>query len=210
MGFGFRGLIVSYLLKKKRDSRVIFRRPGVHLEQHWYLLPFFTHSGTRGRHLGWAQRQHTRHTRGQDSSWESDSHSAGQEIPRLWWNPKVHEFVHESPPLDRLLSPLNPGRPPQLCFPNKIATRTSSNRCFRFRFPDQISCSFLVSHTRYMTRPSHPEFFHPNNILWRIQIIKLLLTLFSSASCRFIPLHPSWVQILPSAPSSHTQSVFLA
>jgi len=31
------------------------------------------------------------------SSWEVNSQSAGQEIPRLLWNPKLHCRIHKSP-----------------------------------------------------------------------------------------------------------------
>jgi hypothetical protein len=44
----------------------------------------------------------------QTSSWEANSCSSSPEIPRLWWNVKVHCRLHQSLPLNLMPSQMNP------------------------------------------------------------------------------------------------------
>ena len=53
----------------------------------------------------------------QSPSWEVNSFSASQEIPRILWNPNVHYRIQNSPPPDPILRQINPGRVRTVWFP---------------------------------------------------------------------------------------------
>ena len=113
----------------------------------------------------------------QRSPWEANRFSASQEIPRILWNPKFHYRSYKSPLSLPILSQFDPVRTPTSHFLmihlNIILSSTPGSLKWSpfLRFPHQNP---VYPHTCYTPRPSnYSRFYHPNNIGWAVQIIKL-------------------------------------
>ena len=99
------------------------------------------------------------------------------------WNPKVHYRTHKRPPPVPILGQPNPVHIPTShlleIHPNIIhpSTPRSPQWSLSLRFPhQQLIRPPLLTHTRHMPSPSHSSrFYHPHNIGWGVQIIKLLV-----------------------------------
>jgi len=144
----------------------------------------------------------------QNSSWEANSFTASQEIPRILRNPKVLYRIHNSPPPVSILNQHDPVHAritllenPFYYYPPIYAL------VFQVISFSQVSlpkpCMHSSSpHTCCMPRPSHSSRFdHPNSICWGMQTSLLLITQSSPLSCYLIPLKPKY---LPQHPVFET------
>jgi len=139
----------------------------------------------------------------QNPSWESNSHSANQEISTLQWNLKIRYCIHYSPPLVPVLSYMNPVHTLPTYF-SKIHT----NIIFLSTFMSSNWSSLQVSQPKiyiHFSSPpwilhippisSHPSWFdHPQNIWWGLQVMKLLIMQSSSVLCHFFFLRSKYSQ----------------
>jgi len=81
--------------------------------------------------------------------------------------------LHNSPPLDPILSQMNPVHTSPSCCPKNhsniihSSTTTSSEWSLPFRFSDQnLLCLYHLYHLCYMPRPSYPPWVDHPNYIW--------------------------------------------
>jgi len=147
-------------------------------------------------------------------SWKDNQLSASQEIPRILWNPKVHYRIHKCSPPVPLLTQNDPVHAPHPTSWRSILILSSHLRLglpsglFPSVFPTKTVHASSLHHTCYMPRRSHSSRFdHPNNIWWRVQIIKLLIMYFSPLPWYLVPLRPKYSPQQPIL--KHPQPMFL-
>jgi len=130
---------------------------------------------------------------------EANRYSSSQEIPQRLWNRKVHYHIHKCTPPVLILSQINPVHIPTSQFLNihlniiLPSMPGSPKWSLSLRFPhlNPVYASHLPN-TCYMPHPSHSSrFYHPHNIWWAVQIIKLLIMYFSPLPCHLVSLRPN-------------------
>jgi hypothetical protein len=118
----------------------------------------------------------------QSPSWEANRFSSSQEIPLTLWNPKVHYRIHKCPPTVPTWASSNQSIP-HILLPEDPSYIILPSTPGSPRFPHQkpvYSYASLLTHRRYVPRPSHSSrFYHPNNIGWKVRSL-------SSSWCNFL------------------------
>ena len=148
-------------------------------------------------------------------SWEACRFSTSQEIPRILQNKEVHYRIHKCPSSVPMLSHFDPVHTPTshflktqfiIIFPSTPGIPKWS---LSLRFPHQNSVyASRVPHSRYMPLSSHSSpFYHPNNIGWGFQIMKLLIIQLPLLPSYLIPLRPKYSPQHPIL--KHPQPAFL-
>ena len=136
---------------------------------------------------------------GQSPSWKAKRFSASQEIPRILWNPKVLYSIHKCPPLVLIVNRSIQSIPPHTISWRSILIlsshlRVSPKWSLSFRFPHQNTVyASPLPHTSYMPIPSYcSQFYQPQNIGWKVQIIELLIMQLLPLLCYLVPFRPKY------------------
>jgi hypothetical protein len=119
-------------------------------------------------------------------SWELPSHSAA--VRR---NPKVHYRIHNSPPLNPILSQINPIHTSYVSLKSILMSYCphTSHAVSPFHVSHQMFASIYLHHASYTSRPSHAsQFNEPNNIRWREHSFQIIISWFfhSPLICSFL------------------------
>jgi hypothetical protein len=121
------------------------------------------------------------------SFWGTGSRSARQGILRLFWNPEIHNWARKTPPLDPILSQMNPVHilnthiSLKLCFNVVLSSTFTYRKClFPSGFPTKILCAILISPC--VTYAAHLIFVN----LMTLVIFSEGYKLWNSSVCNFL------------------------
>ena len=127
------------------------------------------------------------HSKDHSPSWEANRSSASEEISRILWNLKARCHILKCPPPVPILSQINPVHTPTSHFLkihlniNLPSTSGSPKRSHSPQVSPPKPCICLSSPPIHSTCPAHIILlYHPNNMGWGVQIIKLLIMWFIS------------------------------